>query len=523
MAGDPVAMIALFEPRTFAAGRLPERLIAGAGGALLSFAAGGLLRDDAGGSAPLMALFPILMLVAMRWGIAAGSVTLALGVVSIWYVYVGPPFSFVTTAAQAAPLLIAGVIGALILVMCRTLDRTIRDLRATHAQASGLAQALTERSTELARLNGELERALLDQAQARQAIEFGESQFQVSFEYAAVGKVQAEPETGKIIRVNQAFCDMLGYTAGELIGTDGWRLTFADDVDDDRDAYQRVLCRDAPRYIREKRYIRRDGSLVWARVSLAIVRSPRDDRPLLAIAVVENIDDQHHYQVALEQAKADLERTLAERTDALRQRDLLLREVYHRVKNNLQVVDGLIMLQSRQIVDPGAKAQLQQTRDRIFALGLVHHQLMGSDDLRTFDVSPFLSQLVDNLAAASASQPIRIEVHSDPIKVDLDFAIPLGLVVTELVTNALKHAFAGRPGCVRIGLAQDRDGSLTLRLSDDGIGIAPLDDAVARPGLGMRIVAGLLGQMRGQMHREAGAGTSYRMTFAKRAAHDFAG
>ncbi len=444
-----------------------------------------------------MAIFPILILVAVRWGMRSGIITLVLGTLGAWYVYVGKPFSFQVTLGQGGALLIAAISGGLILGICKLLNQTVTGLRS----------------------------ALGEQERSRQAIEFSERQFRVSFEHAAVGKLQAEPHTGRIIRVNQAFCEMLGYVEDDLVGTDGWRLTCAEDLASDREEYQQVLEGTAARYIREKRYIRSDGTLVWARVSLVIVRSPADGAPVLAVAVVENIDDQRRYRLDLEHAKADLEQTVIERTEALRQRALLLREVYHRVKNNLQVVDSLIMLQARLIDDPQAKAQLQQTRDRIFALGLVHHQLMGSEDLQTFDVSPFLTQLIENIAAGSIAQQVRIDVHADPIKVDLDFAIPLGLVVTELVTNALKHAFAGQPGCIVIGLKKDDVGTVTLRLSDDGIGLpkpSSASEAAPSTGLGMKIIAGLLGQMRGELHHDDSAGTGYRIVFQQGESHELA-
>ncbi len=499
-------------PRPVAPEAVSTSVIAFAGvvGAAVSLFAGGLLSDNVGGGEPLIALFPTLTVVSVRWGSRAGFVTLTLGVLGISYLYTGQPFFFGITFREGASLVTAAVGGGLILAICSRLHRVIKRLHATN-------EALTVSAAELDLQSRRLRVALNEQAHARSALEMSDQQFRVSFENAAVGKVQAEPATGRIIRVNQAFCDMLGYTDEELVGANGWKLTFPDDVAADHEAYQRVISGVESNYIREKRYVRSDGSLIWVRASLAIVRSPHDDTPLVAVAVVENINEQYNYKIKLEQAKYDLEQTLGEREEALRQRDLLLREVYHRVKNNLQVVDGLIMMQARQIKDKPATVQLQQTRDRIYALGLVHHQLMGSDDLRTFYVSPFLTELVDNLAAASVSQLVSFEVNSDRIKVDLDFAIPLGLIVTELVTNALKHAFCGRSGKININLTKDEDGKLTLTIADDGIGRPTKVDAEAgKAGLGMQIVAGLLSQIRGEMHRVEAPGTNYHIVFQKR-------
>ncbi len=474
--------------------------LAGVLGAVVSLFVGAQLRDGVGGGEPLIALFPTLVVISVRWGSRSGFVTLTLGIIGIWYLHIGQPFSFGITFREGASLVTAAGSGCLILAICNRLHRVIKRLHAVN-------EALTISAAELDLQSRRLRVALNEQAHARRALEMNEQQFRVSFENAAVGKVQVEPATGRIIRVNQAFCDMLGYTDEELVGANGWKLTFPEDVAADQEAYQRVLNGAEPNYIREKRYVRSDGSLIWVRVSLAIVRLPLEDTPLVAVAVVENIDQQYRYKIELEQA--------------LWQRDLLIREVYHRVKNNLQLVDGLIMMQARQIKDELATVQLQQTRDRIYALGLVHHQLMGSDDLQRFYVSPFLTELVDNLAAANVSQMVSFEVNSDQIKVDLDFAIPLGLIVTELVTNALKHAFCGRSGKIRIDMTKDEDGKLTLTVADDGIGRpSKVDPEASKVGLGMQIVAGLLSQIRGKMHCVEAPGTKYHIVFQRRDADE---
>src|SRR3546814_11471499 len=103
-------------------------------------------------------------------------------------------------------------------------------------------------------------------------------------------------------------------------------------------------------------------------------------------------------------AKADLEGMVEERTAALRQRDLLLREVYHRVKNNLQIIDGMVMMQARQLQDQAAKDSLQALRSRIYALGLVHQQLMASRDLQPFAIAPFLEELSGHIIEGGATE-----------------------------------------------------------------------------------------------------------------------
>jgi len=211
--------------------------------------------------------------------------------------------------------------------------------------------------------------------------------------------------------------------------------------------------------------------------------------------VLDGLEEQKRARAELEAANLRLEELVVERTATVAQRDLLLREVYHRVKNNLQVVDGLMLMQSRKLGDPEAVAAIEGLRQRVYALGLVHHQLMGSADLKTFDVAAFLSKLIAHLQVG-APDNVELRIDAAPLSVDLDFAVPLGLLVTELTTNALKHAFQGRPGTISITLAMADDGGVVLRVADNGVGFSDASVA-ARPSMGLKIVRGLVRQLGG--------------------------
>ena len=207
---------------------------------------------------------------------------------------------------------------------------------------------------------------------------------------------------------------------------------------------------------------------------------------------------------------AELERRVAERTAeltaALAQRDLLLREVYHRVKNNLQTVDGLMVMQARQLTDPEARLALQGLRDRVYALGLVHQQLMGSQNLKTFDIAPFLRELSANIIHAGASQDVALSVQAVPQEVGLDVAIPLGLLMTELVTNSLKHAFPDGKGDIDVSLDRDAEGMLVLVVSDSGQGYAQDESRAPKASVGSNIIAGLVAQLKGTIMVESQPG-----------------
>jgi len=223
-------------------------------------------------------------------------------------------------------------------------------------------------------------------------------------------------------------------------------------------------------------------------------------------AVVEKINEQNLAKRALREANERLEQLVTERTAALEQRDLLLREVYHRVKNNLQVVDGLLLMRSRQLDDPLAKAAMEELRKRVFALGLVHHQLMGSKDLRTFDIGAFLKELIEHLQV-EAPENVTLHLDAAPLAVDLDFAAPLGLLVTELAANALKHAFPEGAGKISVALGPGKAGEVVLRVADNGVGLPP--DFQKRRNSGLSIVDGLVRQLGGRIEAIQASGVCW--------------
>ncbi len=351
----------------------------------------------------------------------------------------------------------------------------------------------------------ELTDALRQRDLSQQALMRSEEQFRVSFEAAAVGKVQTDPASGQIIRANRAFARMLGYEPEDLVGLVAWNLTAPEDRGASMADYARVEAGDSNIYITEKRYVRRDGSLVWGRVSATVIRGA-DGRPALTVGVIEDIDDRHKAQAALQAAKQDLEQMLGERTNALAQRDLLLREVYHRVKNNLQMIDSFIVMQARLLSDPAAAEGFANLRGRVFALGLVHHQLMGSKDLETFDIAPFLAELSRQLLASGGERDISLTVRAAPLRVGLDFAIPLGLLVTELVTNSLKHAFPEGEGAIEVTLDLNDDGMAALVVADNGKG-HDMTGGAPKDSLGATIIRGLVTQLGGSLTIDATNGT----------------
>jgi two-component sensor histidine kinase len=208
------------------------------------------------------------------------------------------------------------------------------------------------------------------------------------------------------------------------------------------------------------------------------------------------------------EATAGLQRALQQRTAALGQRDLLLREVYHRVKNNLQLVDSLLAMQISQTANREVGDELSELRSRVYALGLVHQQLMASADLRSFDIAPFLHQPADNVMAAGGRRYGGVHVKAVSVMVTLDFAIPLGLLVNELITNGFKHAHPLGCAEVFVTLEHDSVGDVVLTVAADQSCAADAESSQSltatrastyKQGLGVEITMGLAAQIDGVM------------------------
>jgi len=189
--------------------------------------------------------------------------------------------------------------------------------------------------------------------------------------------------------------------------------------------------------------------------------------------------------------------------ESLQEKESLLKEIHHRVKNNLQIISSLLRLQAGKIDNPLAKGMLQATQDRVRSMALIHEHLYRSENLAAVDMASYLTSLCQQLFRTLAVTPDKIHLRLELASVSLgvDQAIPCGLLINELVTNAFKHAFpAGRGGEVRVELQPLKDGQgWRLRVADDGVGLPPGFDVQTRNSLGLKLIADLTGQLGGTL------------------------
>ncbi|MGI2335284.1 MAG: PAS domain S-box protein [Dehalogenimonas sp.] len=205
---------------------------------------------------------------------------------------------------------------------------------------------------------------------------------------------------------------------------------------------------------------------------------------------------------------------------ALAEKELLLKEIHHRVKNNMQVVSSLLKMQSQFVNDESTRAMLKETQERIKSMSLVYNKLYQSADIASIDIKDYVNELVTNLLHAYVPAPglIRTKIEVAEVSFDLDTAIPLGLIINELVTNAIKYAFPDNmDGTIQVSLQPLNDnGKYTLIIKDDGVGLPEDFDPLNNRSLGMRLVNALAKhQLGGIFDLERSNGTTFRIVFQK--------
>ena len=295
----------------------------------------------------------------------------------------------------------------------------------------------------------------------------------------------AQPDN-PIVFVNQAFQDLTGYDREEIIGRN---CRFLQGADTDRDTVgglRSAIVEGASVAVDLLNY-RKDGSTFWNALYLSPVRSPEGEIKFFFASQMD-VTDRVQAQAIIADQKAIIEREVASRTEALNAaleaKTLLLHEVDHRVKNNLNMIGSLLRLQTRAITDPLISSRLGAMLERIDALATVHRRLYQGEDITRFDIGAFMSNLVSDVLAASGRGDIVVDEQIQHIEIPSDHASSLGLVLNEILTNALKHAYSdGRSGTLTVSAATDGT-TVKLQIADDGPGIAE----ASQSGLGRTLI-----------------------------------
>lgn len=242
------------------------------------------------------------------------------------------------------------------------------------------------------------------------------------------------------------------------------------------------------------------GKEQWFSTSLQPLYGP-DNRIHSVQVISRDITDIKETQIKLEQALQD--------------KEMLMKEIYHRVKNNLMVISSLLNLQSRYIKDEEAKAMFKESQERAQSMAMIHERLYRSADLKHINFGDYIRKLANDLFRTYVADPSRIKLELDveDVMIDINIAIPLGLMVNELISNSIKHAFPGENSGEIVVKFKESDNHCVLEVNDNGVGFPQDFKPEKSDSLGLQLVNNLTQQIGGELELERDHGTDFCITF----------
>lgn len=245
--------------------------------------------------------------------------------------------------------------------------------------------------------------------------------------------------------------------------------------------------------------VRKNGTEFPVEISLGPLQT---ERGLIVVSAIRDITDR-------KEIEAQLRISISEK-------EILLKEVHHRVKNNLQVISSLLNFQADSLTDEKARRMFQDTRSRIKSIALIHERLYQSEDLTHIDFADYVRGLMDDLfeSYGVARDRVTLQVAVDSVTLDVDTLVNCGFIVSELVSNALKYAFPNeRRGRISISMRSESPGRNVLRVADDGVGLPATSSNSKTSSLGLKLVRGLAKEIGGELDVQSDGGATFTIKF----------
>jgi len=343
-------------------------------------------------------------------------------------------------------------------------------------------------------------RDVTERVKAQRALKESEELFRTIFEQSASGMIQIDLD-GKVLKVNKQVCEIFGYTEKELLNQDYLSLTHPDDIDKEKQRVDEFYEQKSKKLYFEMRFIDKSGSVIWAIVSASLIVNI-DGEPVFAIVSINNITERIIAQKQIEKN--------------LREKDILIREIHHRVKNNMQVISAILSLQADEINDERLSTVLNQCMTRVQSMSKVHEMMYRTSDLEHLDMSEYIDEMIKTLRDLYPlkEKGITFKENCRDVSLNLNQAIPVGIIVNELISNAMKHAFPeGRKGTITVKLYKRKD-VIFMTVSNDGVPL-PKNFNIEEPtSLGLEIVNLLTKQLDGSIEATSDQnGTSFCINF----------
>lgn len=326
-----------------------------------------------------------------------------------------------------------------------------------------------------------------------------EEKYRNIFENSTIGLYRTTPD-GRILMANPALLQMLGYSSFEELSRrnleeEGYEPGYP------RSEFKERIEKEGVVKGMESAWIRSDGTRLFVRESARAVKDEKGNT-LCYEGTVEDITEKKKAEEKLR--------------FYLKEKETLLREIHHRVKNNLQVLLSLLRIQSRRIKDQHDLRLYKESQDRVRSMALIHEELYQSKDYAQVNFSQYIRTLSSRLFHAYKvdTNRIRISIEAEEISLDINKAVPLGLVLNELLTNAIQHAFEkNKGGTVQIQLHSLDKNQIRLGVKDDGKGFPQNVDFRNSDSMGMQLVCDLVKQLKGDIELKREKGTSFQITF----------
>lgn len=368
----------------------------------------------------------------------------------------------------------------------------------TNQAVLNILEDLEEARAQTAALNLQLEQRVLERTAE---LARSEERFRLLVEGVTDYAIFMLDPDGAIVTWNSGAERIKGYRAEEIVGRHFSCFYTAEDVASGKPRQELQQAIRQGSFEEEGWRVRKDGSRFMAQVLI----TPLFDESAQLVGfskVTRNITER---KLAEAQAR-----------EALR-REMLLKEIHHRVKNNLQVISSLLFLQSTNISDPNTLESLKESQSRVKSIALIHEKLYRSEDLEKLDFAEYVRDLLADLLRTYQVQQENALLHTDieGIRLGIDTAIPCGLIINELVTNALKHAFPlqGTRGDIWIGLRPAGPQSYVLTVRDNGMGLPADFDWRRSKSLGLKLVMDLAKQLDGTVEVQVNSGTTFTIAF----------